>query len=29
MIPDEGQYGVGVFFMPQDSNLVKKNHSDS
>ena len=24
MIPDEGQYGVGVFFMPQDSNLVKK-----
>ena len=24
IIPDEGQYGVGVFFMPQDSNLVKK-----
>ena len=24
MIPNEGQYGVGVFFMPQDSNLVKK-----
>ena len=24
MIPEEGQYGVGVFFMPQDSNLVKK-----